>query len=115
MQLVMSGILNCLQLVGVTTSAWTMDTLGRRKLLLGGSALMAVSHIVIAVMVGLYSHDWPAHHAQGWVSAAFLLFYMVAFGASWGPVPWAIPSGKSSSLTIYVILTGGCEGITNKI
>lgn len=92
MQLVMSGVLNCLQLVGVISSVWTMDTLGRRKLLLGGSALMAIAHIVIAALVALYSYDWPAHQTQGWVSAAFLLFYMVAFGASWGPVPWALPS-----------------------
>ncbi|KAJ5662691.1 hypothetical protein N7462_011617 [Penicillium macrosclerotiorum] len=92
MQLVMSGVLNVLQLVGVTTSIWTMDTLGRRKLLLGGSVLMAVSHIIIAILVGLYSSNWAAHQTQGWVSAAFLLFYMIAFGGSWGPVPWALPS-----------------------
>ncbi|KAJ6113871.1 hypothetical protein N7523_007188 [Penicillium sp. IBT 18751x] len=92
MQLIMSGVLNCLQLVGVTTSIWTMDTLGRRKLLLGGSVGMAVSHIVIAILVAKYSYDWEAHQTMGWVSAAFLLFYMVAFGASWGPVPWALPA-----------------------
>lgn len=93
MQLIMSGVLNCLQLVGVTTSVWTMDTLGRRKLLLGGSVGMAISHIIIAVLVAKYSYDWEAHQTMGWVSAAFLLFYMVAFGASWGPVPWALPAG----------------------
>lgn len=95
MQLVMSGVLNVLQLVGVITSVWTMDTLGRRKLLLGGSVLMAISHIIIAVLVGLYHKSWPSHHVQGWTSVAFLLFYMVSFGASWGPVPWALPSGMS--------------------
>ncbi|CRG83041.1 Sugar carrier protein C [Talaromyces islandicus] len=92
MQLIMSGILNVMQLVGVSTSVFTMDSLGRRTLLLGGSALMAISHIIIAVLVGLYSNDWPAHHGQGWASVAFLLFYMLAFGASWGPVPWAMPA-----------------------
>jgi MFS family permease len=94
MQLIMSGILNVLQLVGVTTSVWTMDTLGRRKLLLGGSVLMAISHIVIAILVGLFGSNWEGHRTEGWVSAAFLLLYMVAFGATWGPVPWAVPSGK---------------------
>ncbi|OQE20523.1 hypothetical protein PENSTE_c013G03073 [Penicillium steckii] len=92
MQLIMSGVLNVLQLVGVTTSVWTMDTLGRRKLLIIGAVLMAIAHIIIAAMVGIYSDNWPAHQTQGWVSAAFLLFYMIAFGASWGPVPWALPS-----------------------
>lgn len=92
MQLIMSGVLNVLQLVGVTTSIWTMDTLGRRKLLMYGAVMMAISHIIIAAMVGVYSDNWPAHQTQGWVSAAFLLVYMIAFGASWGPVPWALPS-----------------------
>ncbi|RMJ21850.1 Monosaccharide transporter [Aspergillus sp. HF37] len=92
MQLVMSGVLNVTQLVGVSTSVWTMDTLGRRTLLLGGSVIMAISHIIIAVLVGLYSDNWPAHRAEGWTSVAMLLVYMLFFGASWGPVPWGMPS-----------------------
>ncbi|KAJ5139164.1 General substrate transporter [Penicillium bovifimosum] len=92
MQLVMSGVLNVVQLVGVTTSIWTMDVVGRRKLLLVGAALMAMSHIIIAVLVGIFSVDWPSHKAEGWTSVAFLLFYMLAFGATWGPIPWAMPS-----------------------
>ncbi|CAG8921657.1 unnamed protein product [Penicillium salamii] len=92
MQLIMSGVINIVQLVGVTSSIWTMDVLGRRKLLIGGAVLMAVSHIIIAVLVGLYSSDWPAHKAEGWVSVAFLMFYMLSFGATWGPIPWALPS-----------------------
>ncbi|CAG7953212.1 unnamed protein product [Penicillium nalgiovense] len=92
MQLIMSGVLNIVQLVGVTTSIWTMDVVGRRKLLLSGAALMAISHIIIAALVGTYSDDWPSHKAEGWTSVAFLLFYMLAFGASWGPIPWAMPS-----------------------
>lgn len=96
MQLIMSGVLNVIQLVGVTTSIWTMDVVGRRKLLIGGAALMALSHIIIAILVGLFSSDWPAHKAEGWTSVAFLLFYMFSFGATWGPIPWALPSGKLS-------------------
>ncbi|OJJ29685.1 hypothetical protein ASPWEDRAFT_294655 [Aspergillus wentii DTO 134E9] len=92
MQLVMSGVVNVAQLVGVTTSVWTMDSLGRRALLLAGALVMGVSHMIIAVLVGLFSHDWPSFRAEGWASVALLLVYMVAFGASWGPVAWALPS-----------------------
>ena len=91
-QLIWAGILNVMQLVGVLTSLWTMDRYGRRKLLICGSAVMFVSHVVIAVLVGKFSYDWPSHRTQGWASVAMLLVYMVAFGASWGPVPWALPS-----------------------
>ena len=92
MQLIMSGVLNVTQLVGVITSLWTMDRFGRRPLLLWGSLCMTISHFIIAILVGLYSNDWPAHRPEGWVSVAFLLFYMISFGSSWGPVPWAMPS-----------------------
>ena len=100
MQLIMSGVLNVLQLVGVTTSIWTMDSVGRRKLLLVGAALMAISHIIIAILVGKFSNNWPAHRPQGWASVAMLLFYMISFGASWGPIPWALPSGMGI-LTLF--------------
>lgn len=92
MQLILSGVLNIAQLVGVTTSIYTMDRVGRKPLLMWGSAAMFVSHVVIAILVGKYSYDWPGHRTQGWVSVAFLFVYMLCFGASWGPVPWAYPA-----------------------
>ncbi|EFY92295.1 MFS monosaccharide transporter, putative [Metarhizium acridum CQMa 102] len=92
MQLIMSGVLNVTQLIGVMSSLWTLDRYGRRKILLCGSVGMFVSHFVIAVLVSKFSSNWPAHKAEGWTSVAFLLFYMLAFGASWGPVPWAMPA-----------------------
>ncbi|CAH0051638.1 unnamed protein product [Clonostachys solani] len=92
MQLIMSGVLNVTQLIGVLSSLYTMDRFGRRPLLLAGSACMFIAHLVIAVMVGKSNQSWPSHETEAWVSVAFLLFYMLAFGASWGPVPWALPS-----------------------
>ncbi|KAI9810837.1 MAG: hypothetical protein M1827_006044 [Pycnora praestabilis] len=92
MQLIMSGVLNITQLVGVSTSLWTLDRFGRRPLLLWGSLGMFLSHLIIAILVGKFSKDWPSHRPEGWTSVAFLLFYMISFGASWGPVPWALPS-----------------------
>ncbi|KAL8920659.1 MAG: hypothetical protein Q9208_006141 [Pyrenodesmia sp. 3 TL-2023] len=92
MQLIMSGVLNVIQLVGVSTSIWTIDRFGRRPLLLWGSFFMTISHLIIAVFVGMYNKNWPDHRGPGWASVAFLLFYMLSFGATWGPVPWAMPS-----------------------
>lgn len=110
MQLVMSGVLNVCQLIGVATSLYTMDRFGRRPLLLIGSLLMFISHLIIAVLVGLYSDDWPSHRDAGWTSVAFLLFYMLAFGASWGPVPWAMPAEVfSSSLRAKGVALSTCS------
>lgn len=83
MQLIMSGVLNCTQLAGVMTSLWTMDRIGRRPLLLWGSLVMFLSHLVISVLVGKFSYDWQSHRPEGWASVASLLIFMLAFGASW--------------------------------
>ncbi|KAI8939427.1 hypothetical protein NX059_003207 [Plenodomus lindquistii] len=92
MQLLLSGIINCTQLVGVLTSLWTMDRFGRRPLLLTGAALMFICHLIISVMTGKYGGRWEQFVTEGWVAVAFLFFYMFSFGATWGPVPWALPS-----------------------
>ena len=86
MQLIMSGVLNICQLVGVILSLWTMDRVGRRPLLLFGSILMTVAHVFIAVLVGKFSYDWASHRTEGWIGAAFLLLYMISFGATWEPL-----------------------------
>ncbi|KAH9235828.1 hypothetical protein K456DRAFT_1748443 [Colletotrichum gloeosporioides 23] len=75
MQLLMSGALNCVQLMGVLSSLWTLDRFGRRNILLLGSVCMCLSHVVIAILVGKFSHDWPSYVTEGW-----------------GPIPWALPS-----------------------
>jgi MFS family permease len=85
MQLILGGVLNVTQLVGVSTSLYTMDKFGRRPLLLIGSVCMTIAHVVIAVLVGLYYNDWTDHQTQGWVAVAFLFFYMLAFGCTYGP------------------------------
>lgn len=111
MQLLMSGILNVTQLVGVSTSIWTMDVVGRRGLLLSGSLVMTLCHIIIAVLVGLFSANWPSHTAEGWASVAMLLLYMLAYGATWGPVGWALPSGLFSSLSLFFL---GLKNMTGR-
>lgn len=114
MQLVLAGVLNVAQLVGVASSIWTMDRFGRRPLLLWGAAIMGIAHIIIAVLVGKFDDNWPAHKTQGWTSVAFLFVYMLAFGASWGPVPWAVPSEVfPSSLRAKGVALSTCSNWLN--
>ncbi|KAM5343408.1 hypothetical protein ACJ41O_011945 [Fusarium nematophilum] len=92
MQLDMSGVLNICQVVACFWSLWGMDRFGRRRLLLGGGVCMIVSHFIISVLVGKYQNSWESHKTEGWVSVAFLFFFMLTFGATWGPIPWAMPA-----------------------
>lgn len=53
---------------------------------------MVIAHFIIAILMGLFQDSWPAHKTEGWISVAFLLFFMLTYGATWGPIPWAMPS-----------------------
>lgn len=92
MQLDMSGVLNIIQMVACWWSLWGMDRFGRRPLLLGGGICMALSHLVVSVLVAKYQDSWETHTTEGWVSVAFLFFFMLTYGATWGPIPWAMPA-----------------------
>lgn len=92
MQLNMAGVLNIVQMLACFWSLWGMDKYGRRPLLLGGAACMAIAHIIISVIVAKYQDSWPTHQAAAWASVAMLLFFMLSYSATWGPIPWAMPS-----------------------
>lgn len=92
MQLIMSGVLNMMQLVGIVTSLWTMDAVGRRKLLLVGAAGMFACHVITAALCGEFASNWATHKTESWVSVAFMLVFMFTYGGSWGPVGWAVPA-----------------------
>jgi len=59
-QLIMTGVLNITQLVGVATSIWTGDAFGRQPLLLIGSICMTLSYMTIAILVGKFDKNWVA-------------------------------------------------------
>jgi MFS family permease len=69
-----------------------MDRFGRRSLLFGGSICMVIAHLVIAVLMSQYQDSWPTHSTEAWVCVAFLCFFMLTYGGSWGPIPWAMPA-----------------------
>ncbi|KAI1102683.1 general substrate transporter [Jackrogersella minutella] len=92
MQIDMSGVLNICQMVACFWSLWGMDRFGRRPLLLGGATCMVISHFIIAILVGKYQSSWATHATEGWVSVAMLFFFMLTYGATWGPIPWAMPA-----------------------
>lgn len=35
---------------------------------------MTIAHLIIAILVGKFSHDWPAHRSAGWISVACVSF-----------------------------------------
>lgn len=91
-QLVMSGILVSVHLLGVLSCLWTIDTLGRKSLLVYGSSSMLVCFVIIAGLNSQFSYNWASHRDAGWICVGCSILCMFAFGASWSPVSWVLPS-----------------------
>jgi MFS family permease len=92
MSLILSGVFNILQLVGVFVCIMTIDRVGRRPLAIFGGFGCAVCYMVIAILSGLYSHDWLNHTGAGWACVAFAFLFILVFGVSYSPLGWALPS-----------------------
>lgn len=78
MSLILSGMINIGQLVGVVPAMMFIDKLGRRTLAIWGALGMAVSHTVMAGIYGAYGHSWPQHTAAGWACVAFVCEFPLA-------------------------------------
>ncbi|KAI4522127.1 general substrate transporter [Schizophyllum commune] len=89
--ILMSGIMNTLQLVGCLPTIALLDQAGRRRLLLIGSTLLVLCHTAVAAIIGRCYRDWSAHHGAGWAGVALVFTFMLSYGATWGPVSWALP------------------------
>ncbi|OZJ05111.1 hypothetical protein BZG36_01380 [Bifiguratus adelaidae] len=90
--LLATGVVGIINVVFTIPAVLFLDVIGRRPLLLGAAVMLTISHVIIAIMIGLYSSDWPAHAAQGWVAVAFIYVYIASFACSWGPIGWVLPS-----------------------
>jgi MFS family permease len=64
-RLIMGGVMNVCQLVGVTPSFLLLDVVGRRTLLLWGSVGMTICHVVVAALVGTYTGKWESNQDKG--------------------------------------------------
>ncbi|KAJ7496412.1 MFS monosaccharide transporter [Mycena latifolia] len=65
---------------------------GRKPLLRGGSAMMAGSHLVIALLVQQFQADWPSHGIAAWAAVVGIYTFTFAYGVSFGPIGWVLPS-----------------------
>ncbi|KAF2726050.1 general substrate transporter [Polychaeton citri CBS 116435] len=92
LSLILAGTLNIGQLVAVVLCFFIIDRVGRRTLAIWGGFTMGVPYVIIAALYGLYSHNWPAYPAAGWACVAMAYIYILAYGVSYSPLAWALPS-----------------------
>lgn len=79
------GVVN---LLATAVSMWAVEALGRRRLLLGGSATMTLALGLLAGALVVAPNSGVAN----WVSLAGISIFIVAFAVSLGPIPYVLMS-----------------------
>ncbi|KAK7472186.1 hypothetical protein VKT23_000308 [Stygiomarasmius scandens] len=90
--LLVSGGIGIVQFLACLPAIILIDKWGRKPLLRSGSALMAFSHFSIAVLISLFSDDWASHSTAAWIAVGCIYLFTAAYGISFGPVGWVLPS-----------------------
>ncbi|ESK91451.1 mfs monosaccharide [Moniliophthora roreri MCA 2997] len=92
MTLLVSGGIGIIQFLAVLPTIAYVDRWGRKPLLRGGSTVMACSHFLVSILVLLFDDNWVNHSAQAWVAVACIYTFTAAYGVSFGPIGWVLPS-----------------------
>ncbi|KAI8963098.1 putative sugar transporter [Daldinia sp. FL1419] len=96
MSRLISGISSTVYLVSAFGSVIVIDRLGRRKMLLYGSIMMGICHLVASLCLRSGELDASKTKLMGNVATAMFILYHVFFGTSWACVPWVYAAEVSS-------------------
>ncbi|KAG0708551.1 general substrate transporter [Suillus ampliporus] len=90
--LLVSGGIGIVQFLAVIPAIILLDRWGRKPLLKGGSAIMSLSHFLIAVLIYMFQDDWGSNTVAAWVAVFCTYTFTAAYGMSLGPIGWVLPS-----------------------
>ncbi|KAN0097637.1 General substrate transporter [Tylopilus felleus] len=90
--LLVAGGIGIVQAISVIPVILYLDQWGRKPLLKGGSAVMTISHCLIAILIFQYEDDWSSHPGAAWLTVLCIYTFTAAYGMSFGPVSWVLPN-----------------------
>ncbi|KAH6779311.1 sugar transporter protein 7 [Perilla frutescens var. hirtella] len=71
----------------------TVDKWGRRALLITGGIQMIICQVIVAIILGLkFSSEKELSKTYSVVVVVIICLFVMAFGWSWGPLGWTVPS-----------------------
>lgn len=92
MSLILSGMVNIMQLIGCIGTVLFLDKIGRRFLAIFGGLAMGIPHVIMAGIVGRFQTSWAENPGVGWFGVAIIYLYVLAFGFTYGPLGWTLPA-----------------------
>ena len=63
-----TGVTGVVFFVSTLPAMAIIDKVGRKPMLLTGSAVMGFSMIIVGIIVAKFRHNWPDHAVAGWVA-----------------------------------------------
>ncbi|GAV83957.1 Sugar_tr domain-containing protein, partial [Cephalotus follicularis] len=94
----------------------TVDRLGRRFLLISGGIQMIICQIIVAIILGLkFGENQELSKTFSVLVVVVVCLFVLAFGWSWGPLGWTVPSeifpletrsaGQSITVAVNLLFT----------
>ncbi|KAI9574868.1 general substrate transporter [Boletus coccyginus] len=90
--LLVAGGIGIVQAISVIPVIIYLDQWGRKPLLKWGSAVMTVSHCLVAILILQCEDDWPSHPGAAWLAVICIYVFTAAYGMSFGPIGWVLPN-----------------------
>ncbi|KAJ0532623.1 putative major facilitator, sugar transporter, major facilitator superfamily [Helianthus annuus] len=88
-----SALTGAVLALSTLVSIATVDKLGRRVLLIGGGIQMIICQVIVGIILGLkFGTDQKLSEAYSIVVVVIICLFVAAFGWSWGPLGWTVPS-----------------------
>nr|XP_043629105.1 sugar transport protein 7-like [Erigeron canadensis] len=88
-----SALTGAVLVLSTLVSIVTVDKLGRRVLLIVGGVLMIICHIIVGTIMGLkFGDDQELSKSYSVGVVVVICIFVAAFGWSWGPLGWTVPS-----------------------
>ncbi|RDW89682.1 hypothetical protein BP6252_01714 [Coleophoma cylindrospora] len=108
--LLATGVLGVVDFLFTFPAIMFSDRWGRKAFLMSGAAGMALSHFIVAGIIGHYAGNFkvPGGAAAGWAGVIFIYVFGASFAWSWGPIAWLLaseifsPGHRSQAVSIII-------------
>nr|GEU46944.1 sugar carrier protein A [Tanacetum cinerariifolium] len=88
-----SALTGAVLFLSTVVSIATVDKLGRRVLLISGGIQMIICQVIVGIILGLkFGNDQELSKGYSIVVVVVICLFVAAYGWSWGPLGWTVPS-----------------------
>ncbi|XP_047948878.1 sugar carrier protein A-like [Salvia hispanica] len=88
-----SAVTGAVLAASTVISIATVDRLGRRALLISGGVQMIACQVIVAIVLGVkFRGDGELSKVYSGIVVVVVCLFVMAFGWSWGPLGWTVPS-----------------------